>query len=59
MHGVGDFQGRVMHSHDYREPASFEGQRVLVVGAGPSGLDIALEVSKVAETVINSQIYAI
>ncbi|XP_059486507.1 senecionine N-oxygenase-like [Neocloeon triangulifer] len=51
VEGIEKFGGHVMHSHDYRESTPFKGQRVLVVGAGPSGLDIALEVSKEAKTV--------
>ncbi|CAB3388769.1 Hypothetical predicted protein [Cloeon dipterum] len=48
IEGKQEFDGFIMHSHAYRESCPFKGQRVLVVGAGPSGLDIALEVSKVA-----------
>jgi cation diffusion facilitator CzcD-associated flavoprotein CzcO len=50
--GKDSFQGNIMHSHAYREAKPFKGQRVLVVGAGPSALDIALELSKEAERVI-------
>jgi putative flavoprotein involved in K+ transport len=32
-----------LHSHDYRGPASVRGGRVLVVGAGTSGVQIALD----------------
>ncbi|NP_001171913.1 flavin-dependent monooxygenase FMO3 precursor [Bombyx mori] len=52
--GLKEFQGDVMHSHDYRVPEIFSGKRVLVVGAGPSGMDIALEVTNVAHKVILS-----
>lgn len=34
---------QVLHSHFYRTPAAFKGKRVLVVGAGLSGVDIANE----------------
>lgn len=37
------FSGRVLHSHAYREPAPFAGQRVLVVGMGNTGAEIALD----------------
>lgn len=40
------FSGQVIHSRDYREPSSFSGQRLLVVGAGNSGCDIAAELSR-------------
>jgi putative flavoprotein involved in K+ transport len=41
--GFKDFHGRILHARDYRHVADFAGQRVLAVGAGPSGVDIALE----------------
>eukprot|EP00929_Paragymnodinium_shiwhaense_P121370 TRINITY_DN9359_c1_g1_i1.p1 TRINITY_DN9359_c1_g1~~TRINITY_DN9359_c1_g1_i1.p1 ORF type:complete len:454 (-),score=80.93 TRINITY_DN9359_c1_g1_i1:332-1693(-) len=45
------FQGRVMDSADYREPSSFAGERVLVIGSAFSGADIAAEVSTTAASV--------
>lgn len=39
------FQGRVMHSIEYRRPAGFEGRRVLVVGVGNSGGEIGSELA--------------
>ncbi|WP_228973201.1 NAD(P)/FAD-dependent oxidoreductase [Streptomyces sp. DH12] len=44
--GVGSFTGRLLHSKDYRDPASCEGRRVLVVGAGNSGTEIAVALSR-------------
>jgi cation diffusion facilitator CzcD-associated flavoprotein CzcO len=43
--GTERFAGRLLHSHDYRDPAAFAGARVLVVGAGNSGSDIALDLA--------------
>lgn len=43
-----------MHSHDYRVPEVFAGKKVLVVGAGPSGMDIALEITSVSPKVLLS-----
>ncbi|NET57189.1 MAG: NAD(P)-binding domain-containing protein [Symploca sp. SIO2E6] len=37
------------HSQDYRNANNFVGKNVLVVGAGESGADIALEISRVAK----------
>ena len=45
----GSFEGTVGRSHEYRIPAPFAGCRVLVVGAGQSAAEVAVEVSKVAE----------
>lgn len=44
------FKGRQIHAHDYRVPEDFAGQRVVIVGAGISALQILDEVSKVAGT---------
>lgn len=43
-----DFTGQYLHSHDYREPEPFREKRVLVVGVGNSGLDIAADVAPLA-----------
>ena len=39
----GDFTGTVIHSKDYHHASQFDGKRVLVVGAGNSGCDIACD----------------
>lgn len=39
----GEFTGETLHSSDYKTPDALEGKRVLVVGAGNSGCDIAAE----------------
>ena len=41
----GGFDGDVLHAHDYRTPEPFAGRRVLVVGAGQSAAEIAVELS--------------
>ena len=46
-----DFTGEYLHSHDYKNNRDFEGKKVLVVGAGNSGCDCAVEISRVAEHV--------
>lgn len=38
------FEGEYLHSHSYRRPEPFADKRVLVVGVGNSGLDIAADV---------------
>lgn len=46
----GQYTGRIMHSHEYRSTEVFRGRRVLVVGVGNSGMDIACDASRNAET---------
>ena len=38
--GTGTFNGRVMHSHDFRDALEFKGQDVLIVGRSYSTEDI-------------------
>jgi cation diffusion facilitator CzcD-associated flavoprotein CzcO len=40
------FRGQVMHSSEYRNPAPYAGKRVLVVGFGNSGGEIALDLAE-------------
>jgi putative flavoprotein involved in K+ transport len=47
--GMESFQGEILHSHDYHRAEPFAGKRVLVVGNGPSGVDIALELIHTAQ----------
>ena len=44
----GQFQGAMLHSHTYKTADPFRGQRVLVVGAGNSACDVAVDISRVA-----------
>ncbi len=39
----GEFTGELIHASEYRYPTQFAGKRVLVVGAGNSGCDIAVD----------------
>jgi hypothetical protein len=39
----GQFDGELLHASAYRDPDQFRGKRVLVVGAGNSGCDIAVD----------------
>lgn len=47
----GTFSGRVMHSAEYKSADVFAGQRVLVVGCGNSGADIAVDAVKQARSI--------
>jgi cation diffusion facilitator CzcD-associated flavoprotein CzcO len=43
--GSAAFEGELLHSASYRNPTPFVGKRVLVVGAGSSGMEIAHDVA--------------
>lgn len=45
----GPFTGTLIHSHQYRAAEVFAGKRVLVIGAGNSGVDIAADASRTAD----------
>ena len=47
----GDFTGTLMHTSEYRSAEIFRGKRVLVIGAGNSGCDIAVDAVHQAECV--------
>ncbi|XP_058396066.1 dimethylaniline monooxygenase [N-oxide-forming] 4 [Diceros bicornis minor] len=52
--GIHKFKGQVLHSQEYRIPDGFEGKRVLVIGLGNTGGDIAVELSQIAAQVLLS-----
>lgn len=41
------YLGELIHSHDYRSAEPLAGKSVVLLGAGLSGLDIAMELSNV------------
>jgi putative flavoprotein involved in K+ transport len=43
--GLPDFSGKLLHSNDFRNARPFRGRRVLVVGAGNSAADIAVQLA--------------
>ena len=45
----GEFHGEAYHSRDYRSPDQLRGRRVLVVGGGNSGVDIACDAATAAD----------
>lgn len=49
--GVPGYTGEVRHSVTYRSADEFRGRRVLVVGGGNSGCDIACDAARTAEAV--------
>jgi Flavin-binding monooxygenase-like len=50
----GQFDGETIHSSQYKTPAIVAGRRVLVVGGGNSGFDIAAESAQYASATIHS-----
>ncbi|ETE65079.1 Dimethylaniline monooxygenase [N-oxide-forming] 3, partial [Ophiophagus hannah] len=49
--GLEKFQGAFFHSREYKGPEKFRGKKVLVIGLGNSGSDIAVELSHTASQV--------
>lgn len=48
--GAADFRGRQLHVQDYVSAEEFAGQRVVIVGAGVSALQLLDEISAVTDT---------
>ncbi|WP_406300358.1 FAD-dependent oxidoreductase [Embleya sp. NBC_00888] len=48
--GAGEFRGRQLHMADYRGPAEFAGQHVVVVGGGTSAIHALAEIAEVGTT---------
>lgn len=52
--GIENFKGQYIHSRDYKVPEDFKGKRVIVVGIGNTGVDLAVELSAMAKQVFLS-----
>ncbi len=50
----GEFRGTVLHSSEYKTPDVLTGKRVLVVGGGNSGCDLAVEAANYAVDAMHS-----
>jgi putative flavoprotein involved in K+ transport len=50
--GLETFTGTVLHSADYREPSPFAGQRVVVVGAANTAVQVGYELAAVANVTL-------
>ncbi|TMM03034.1 MAG: NAD(P)/FAD-dependent oxidoreductase [Actinobacteria bacterium] len=50
--GADTFRGEQIHSHDYKHEAQLAGKRVVVLGMGNSAMDIAVDASYHAESVV-------
>lgn len=51
--GMERFGGQVLHSADFRDEADFAGRRAMVVGNGPSGMDLAVALA----TTVSAPLY--
>jgi thioredoxin reductase len=49
IEGLASFEGEVLHGSDYKGPSFLAGKRVMVVGNGPTGVDIAPELGREPE----------
>ncbi|XP_047505991.1 senecionine N-oxygenase-like [Pieris napi] len=52
--GMNTFKGKIMHSHDYKGPDPFKNKKVLIVGAGASGLDLVTHLVNITEKLVHS-----
>jgi len=48
IEGMDNFSGELYHAHDFRETDQAKNRRVLVVGNGPSGIDISVAAGEVS-----------
>ncbi|WP_235616829.1 flavin-containing monooxygenase [Mycobacterium montefiorense] len=51
MKDMNKFRGELLHTSSFGEPDRYRGKRVLVIGAGPSGLQAAHDIAPVADKV--------
>lgn len=54
LKGEDSFTGTIMHANGYRDPEMLKGKRVVVVGAGNSGVDIACDAAFMADAAYTS-----
>jgi hypothetical protein len=52
--GLVTYRGQMIHASAYKDPAQLRGHRVLVIGGGNTGCDIAVEAAQQATTVWHS-----
>ncbi|XP_013413360.1 dimethylaniline monooxygenase [N-oxide-forming] 5-like [Lingula anatina] len=49
--GQEKFRGKIIHTHDYRDHKGYEDKRVVVIGVGNSGNDVATELGRISKQV--------
>ncbi|XP_004247953.2 probable indole-3-pyruvate monooxygenase YUCCA10 [Solanum lycopersicum] len=62
MVGIENFEGKIIHSSDYRSGEKYKDKKVLVVGSGNSGMEIAFDLSNYeshASIVVRSPIHVL
>lgn len=52
--GIEKFKGSYLHSRDYKDAQDYNDKRVVVIGIGNSGSDLAVEISQKAKQVSSS-----
>ena len=57
IQGFANFPGAALHSHNYRRPDDFAGQRVVVLGSSVSGGDLSRELAGVAEVFFSGRLF--
>lgn len=57
--GQDKFKGRIIHTHSYKKPNGYDDKKVLVVGVGNSGGDVAVELSNIASQVRIDDIHSL
>lgn len=53
--GMADYKGSLLHAKDYRNDEAFKGKRIIVVGAGNSAVQIAVELARTTHVTIASR----
>lgn len=49
--GVEKFKGEIIHSSAYKNPEKYQDQRILLIGMGSSGIEIAIDLSHITKQV--------
>ena len=57
--GMEDFQGKVIHTHDYKTAEGYMDSRTIVIGVGNSGGDAAVELSHVCSQVMKINFWSL
>jgi putative flavoprotein involved in K+ transport len=55
LEGQAEYRGEILHSSAYTHPAPFNGQRILIVGAGNSAVQIGVELAQTSEVTLTSR----